>query len=53
MSGSPLVSDDHKVAIEGWKARKDQLLRQRESVTRINFKAEKMNLLSILKQKNS
>ncbi|HKH89470.1 MAG TPA: hypothetical protein VKA33_01755 [Nitrososphaera sp.] len=53
MSESPPISDDHKVAIEGWKARKDQLLRQRESVTRINYKAEKVNLLSLLKQKNS
>jgi hypothetical protein len=53
LSGSPPISDDYKVAIEGWKARKDQLLRQRESVTRINYKSEKMNLLSFLKQKNS
>jgi hypothetical protein len=53
LSGNALISDDHKVAIEGWKARKDQLLRQRESVTRINDKAEKVNILSLLKQKNS
>ncbi|HZA47500.1 MAG TPA: hypothetical protein VE521_01085 [Nitrososphaera sp.] len=53
MSESPLISDDYKSAIEGWKARKDQLLRQRESVTRINYRAEKMNILSLLKQKNS
>ncbi|HWS20428.1 MAG TPA: hypothetical protein VN239_07040 [Nitrososphaera sp.] len=53
MSGSPLISDDYKIAIEGWKARKGQLLRQRESVTRINYKAEKVDILSLLKQKNS
>ncbi|HKY11145.1 MAG TPA: hypothetical protein VJL79_04475 [Nitrososphaera sp.] len=53
MSGSPLISDDYKIAIEGWKTRKDQLLRQRESVTRINYKGEKVNILSLLKRKNS
>ncbi|HJU95415.1 MAG TPA: hypothetical protein VJ643_05225 [Nitrososphaera sp.] len=52
MSGSPLVSGEYKIAIEGWKARKDQLLRQRESVMRINYRAEKVNILSFLKQKN-
>ncbi|HZA99758.1 MAG TPA: hypothetical protein VE308_01915 [Nitrososphaera sp.] len=53
MSGGPLISDDYKIAIEGWKARKDQLLRQQESVTRINYRAEKVNILSLLKQKNN
>ncbi|HJU96231.1 MAG TPA: hypothetical protein VJ643_09410 [Nitrososphaera sp.] len=53
MPESPLISDDYKIAIEGWKARKDQLLRQRESVTRINYRTEKVNILSLLKQKNS
>jgi hypothetical protein len=53
LSGNALTSEDYKIAIEGWKARKDQLLKQRESVTRINDKAEELNLVSILKQKNS
>jgi hypothetical protein len=47
------VSDAYKIAIQGWKARKDQLLRQRESVTRINYSAEKVNILSLLKRKNN
>jgi hypothetical protein len=46
------MSDAYDVAIEGWKARKDQLLRQRESVTRINYAAEKVNILSLLKRNN-
>jgi hypothetical protein len=53
LSESPLISDDYKIAIEGWKVRKDQLLRQRESVTRINYRMEKVNILSLLKQKNN
>jgi hypothetical protein len=48
-----LISEDYKIAIEGWKARKDQLLKQRESVTRINNKAEELNLVSLLKQQNN
>jgi len=48
------MSDAHKIAIEGWKARKDQLLRQQESVMRIiNYKEEKVNILSLLKRKNN
>lgn len=46
------VSDDHRAAIEGWKARKDQLHRQQQSVTEVNDKAEKVNLLSLSKQKD-
>jgi len=48
-----LISEDYKIAIEGWKARKDQLLKERESVTRINNKAEELNLVSLLKQQNN
>ena len=53
LSDNGMTSDDHKIAIEGWKARKDQLLKQRESVMVINDKAEKVNLVSFFKQKNS
>ena len=45
--------DAYKIAIEGWKARKDQLLRQQESVMKLNYKAEKVNILSLLKWKNN
>jgi hypothetical protein len=51
-SALPDVSDDHRVAIEGWKARKDQLHRQQQSVMVINDEAEKVNLLSLSKQKD-
>ena len=47
------ISDDHLAAIEGWKARKEQLHRQKDSVDKINDEAEKVNLLSISKQKNN
>ena len=47
------ISDDHLAAIEGWKARKEQLYRQKDSVDKINDEAEKVNLLSISKQKSS
>ena len=45
------ISDDHQAAIEGWKARKDQLYRQQQSVTEVNDEAEKVNLLSLSKKK--
>jgi hypothetical protein len=47
------MSDDYKIAMEGWKARKYQLLRQRESAMSINDETEKVNLVSILKQRNN
>jgi hypothetical protein len=45
------VSDDHPAAIEGWKTRKDQLQRQ-QSVTEVSDEAEKVDLLSLSKQKD-
>jgi hypothetical protein len=45
------ITDDHHAAIEGWKARKDQLHRQQKSVTDANDEAEKVNLLSLSKKK--
>ncbi|HEY3094964.1 MAG TPA: hypothetical protein VGJ42_04310 [Nitrososphaera sp.] len=45
------ISDDHRIAIEGWKARKDQLHKQRQSVMEVNDEAEKVNLLSFSKQR--
>jgi hypothetical protein len=39
------ISDDHLLAIEGWKARKDQLHKQQKSVSEVNREAEKLNLL--------
>jgi hypothetical protein len=45
------TSDDHQAAIEGWKARKDQLHRQQQSVTEVNDEAEKVNLLLLSKKK--
>lgn len=46
------VQDDHQVAMRGWKKRKEQLHRQQESVMQVNDEAEKVNLLSLSKQKN-
>jgi hypothetical protein len=46
------ISDDHRAAIEGWKARKNQLYKQQQSVTEVNDEAEKVNLLSLSKQKS-
>ncbi|MGI0050047.1 MAG: hypothetical protein ACREAW_10940 [Nitrososphaera sp.] len=46
------MSDDHRAAIEGWKTRKDQLHKQQQSVMDINDEAEKVNLLSLSKQKD-
>jgi hypothetical protein len=45
------ISDGYRIAIEGWKARKDQLHKQQQSVTEVNDEAEKVNLLSLSKQK--
>lgn len=45
------MSDDHYAAIEGWKARKDQLHKQQQSVTEVNDAAEKVNLMSLSKKK--
>jgi hypothetical protein len=39
------ISDDHLLAMEGWKARKDQLHKQQKSVSEVNREAEKLNLL--------
>jgi hypothetical protein len=47
------LSDEHRLAIQGWKARKDQLHKQQESVTAVNDDAEKVNLLSLSKKKSS
>jgi hypothetical protein len=47
------VSNDHQAAIQGWKARKDQLYRQQKSVTEINDAAEKVNLLSLSRKKDA
>jgi len=44
---------DHQLAIEGWKARKDQLHKQQQSVTEVNDDAEKVNLLSLSKKKKT
>jgi hypothetical protein len=46
------ISDDHRAAIEGWKARKEQLHRQQESVFKANDEAESVNLVSLSKKKN-
>jgi hypothetical protein len=45
------ISDDHRIAIEGWKTRKDQLHKQQQSVMEVNNGAEKVNLLSLSKKK--
>lgn len=46
-----IISDEHRSAMAGWKARKEQLYRQKESVDRINDEAEKVNLVSLSKEK--
>jgi len=48
-----LPLSDHRLAIEGWKARKDQLHRQQQSVTEVNDEAEKVNLLSLSKKQKT
>gem|GEM_PF-2247830 len=47
------ISNGHQAAIDGWKARKDQLYRQQKSVMEINDAAEKLNLLSLSKKKGA
>jgi hypothetical protein len=47
------LSDEHRLAIRGWKARKDQLHKQQKSVTDVNDEAEKVNLLSLSKKQKS
>jgi len=37
--------------MEGWKARKQQLFRQQESVLQVNEEAERISLLSLSKRK--
>jgi len=37
--------------MEGWKARKEQLNKQQESVLQLNEEAEKISLLSLSKRK--
>lgn len=49
-TSSLVISDDHRLAIEGWKSRKEQLYRQQKSVLEINDEAEKVNLLSLSQQ---
>jgi hypothetical protein len=46
------ISDDHLLAIQGWKARKDQLHKQQKSVSEVNREAEKVNLLSSLSSRH-
>jgi nicotinate-nucleotide pyrophosphorylase len=45
------ISDNHRAAMEGWKARKDQLHRQQESVWKANDEAEGVDLISLSKKK--
>jgi hypothetical protein len=47
------ISSDHKLAIEGWKARKEQLFKQQKSVLEINDEAEKMKPLSLRRPKKT
>lgn len=42
---------DTLMTVAGWKSRKDQLHKQQQSVSEVNDKAEKRNLLSFSKQK--
>lgn len=37
--------------MEGWKARKEQLYKQQESVLQVNEEAERVSLLSLSKRK--
>lgn len=52
-SGADSVSGDRHAAMAGWKARKEQLYRQKESVDKVNDEAEKVNLLSLSKKRDS
>jgi hypothetical protein len=45
------ILDDHRAAIKGWKARKEQLHRQQESVWKANDEAESVDLISLYKKK--
>jgi hypothetical protein len=47
------ISDDYRIAIEGWKARRGQLHKQQQSVTEVNDEAEKVNLLSLSKKQKA
>jgi hypothetical protein len=53
LSEGASISDGHQTAIEGWKARKDQLHRQQQSVTEINDEAERVNLVSLSQKKGA
>ncbi|MGI0020250.1 MAG: hypothetical protein ACREAY_07245 [Nitrososphaera sp.] len=44
------VSSDHQTAIDGWKARKDQLHRQQASAQESIDESYKVNLLSLSKK---
>jgi hypothetical protein len=46
------VSSDHQAAIDGWKARKDQLHRQQASAQESIDEGYKVDILSISKQKS-
>jgi hypothetical protein len=46
------ISDDHLLAMEGWKARRDQLHKQQKSVSEVNRGAEKVNLLLSLSSRH-
>lgn len=51
--GSASDYDYHQLAMEGWKVRKDQLHKQQKSITEVNEESEKVNLLSLSKQKRN
>lgn len=44
------VSSDHRIAIDSWKARKEQLHRQQASAQESIDESYKVNLLSLLKK---
>jgi hypothetical protein len=46
------VSSDHQAAIDGWKARKDQLHRQQASAQESIDEGYKVDILSISRQKS-
>jgi hypothetical protein len=48
---SDRVLDSHRIAMEGWKARKEQLYKQQESVLQLNEEAERISLLQLSKRK--
>lgn len=53
MEDASQISDDHRAAIVGWKARKEQLHRQQESVWKANDEAEGVDLVSLSKKKDA